>query len=282
MREYRLLNGLTIPAVGFGTWMIPDEKAPEAVKEALKVGYRLIDTAEAYENEEGVGKGIRESGLKREDVFLTTKLRAEFKDYDVARKAIEESLSKLDIGYIDLIIIHSPQPWKNYRDGKHYFEGNLQAWKALEEFYKAGKIKAIGVSNFEVIDLENLLNNGEVKPMVNQVLAHIGNMPFETIDFCKRNDIIVEAHSPFGHGEVLKDSFVREMATTYKTTPTQICLAYCHSHGMIPLAKSVSQEHMKENLNTAIQLKEEDLKKLDRYRFDNYGSSSIFPVYAKK
>lgn len=282
MNSYKLINGIEILGVGFGTWMIPDRKAADAVKTALKVGYRLIDTAEAYGNEKGVGEGIRESGLKRDEIFLTTKLRAEYKDYNSAYKAIQESLEKLDIGYIDLMIIHSPEPWIHYRNGKHYFEGNLEAWKALEHFYKEGKIKAIGVSNFEVVDLENIIKNGEVKPMVNQVLAHVGNMPFETIDFCKKNNIIVEAHSPFGHGEVLKSKFLKEMAERLNSTPSQICLAYCLKHQMIPLAKSMNEEHMKDNLNINLNLTQEDIKELDDYKFTKYGLSSVFPVYSKK
>ena len=149
--KYTLNNGIEIPKLGLGTWLINGEKAKEVVKNALKLGYRHIDTAEAYGNEGEVGLGIKESGIPREEIFLTTKLVAEAKDYETAKKYIEESLNKLDCDYIDLMIIHSPQPWAyvNQSDNR-YEEGNLEAWKALEEYYKLGKIKAIGVSNFQI------------------------------------------------------------------------------------------------------------------------------------
>lgn len=170
-----LYNGVKVPVLGLGTWMIDDDKVKEVVLNAFKLGYRHIDTAEAYGNERGVGEAIRESGLKREEIFLTTKLIAEAKTYEEAKEQIELSFKKLGVDYIDLMIIHSPQPWADFRNVNHYYEGNLAAWKALCEFYEAGKIRAIGVSNFEKEDIENILKHSKVKPMVNQILTHISN-----------------------------------------------------------------------------------------------------------
>ena len=181
---YTLENGVKIPKLGYGTWMIEDDKAADAVKKAIALGYRHIDTAQAYANERGVGEGVRECGVDRSEIFVTTKLAAEIKSYEEAKAAIDGSLDLMGLDYIDLIIIHSPKPWEDFHGEDDYAEGNLAAWKALEEAYEAGKLKAIGVSNFEKADLDNLIENGTVKPMVNQILAHISNTPFELIDYC--------------------------------------------------------------------------------------------------
>ena len=213
-----LSNGVKIPQIGLGTRLIDNDKVSEVVKKALQLGYRHIDTAQAYNNEEGVGKGIKESGVAREKIFLQTKLAAEIKTYDEAIKAIEGSLKRLNVDYIDLMIIHSPDPWNDYKNGNNYDKGNLEAWRALEKFYLEGKIKAIGVSNFEISDLENIINNAKIKPMVNQIICHISNTNFELIDFCKKNNIVVEAHSPIGHGELLKNDNVLKIASKYQST----------------------------------------------------------------
>ncbi|WP_040159773.1 aldo/keto reductase, partial [Nigerium massiliense] len=160
---YTLSNGVEIPKLGLGTWFIDDDKVADAVKAAVEIGYRHVDTAQAYGNERGVGEGVRESGVPREQLFVTTKLAAEIKNHDDAVRAIDESLAKLDVGYLDLMLIHAPQPWNDFRGG-NYDEGNLEAWRALEEAHQAGKIRAIGVSNFLEADLDNILNNGTVAP----------------------------------------------------------------------------------------------------------------------
>ena len=157
---YTLSNGVEIPKVGYGTWMIEDGKAAEAVKKAIELGYRHIDTAQAYQNERGVGEGLRDSGVNRAELFVTTKLAAEIKSYEEAKAAIDGSLELMGLDYIDMIIIHSPKPWQDFHGEDSYAEGNLAAWKALEEAYEAGKLKAIGVSNFQQADLDNLIENG--------------------------------------------------------------------------------------------------------------------------
>lgn len=281
-QKLKLNNGVEIPVFGLGTWFIDNDKAADAVAAAIKIGYRHIDTAEAYGNEKGVGEGIRKSGVPRNEIFLTTKLAAEMKDYESAKKAIQQSLDDLDCEYIDLMIIHSPQPWGNFRDGKHYEEGNLAAWKALEEFYNSGKIKAIGVSNFEKEDIENILANSTVKPTVNQILAHISNTPFELIEYCKSKDIVVEAYSPMGHGEIINNKNLIEMAKSYNVTVPQLCIRYTIQLGLVTLPKTGNPEHMKSNAAVDFVISDKDMEILkSAKKIDDYGKSMMFPCYNK-
>ena len=280
---YTLANGVEIPKLGLGTWMIDNEAVVQVVKDALDSGYRHIDTAEAYLNEEGVGHGLKESGVNREDIFVTTKLEGDIKNYEEAVKAIEKSLELLNVDYIDLMIIHSPQPWANFRDGNHYFEGNLEAWRALEEAYEAGKLRAIGVSNFEQVDLENLINNGKVKPMVNQVLAHITNVPTDVIKYCQSQDIIVEAYSPIAHGAILDHPVVKEMAEKYKASPAQLSIRYVLQLGTIALPKTTSKDHMKSNADIDFTISEEDINTLNELPLiETYGDDQVMPVFSSQ
>ena len=282
-KTLRLYNGVEIPTIGLGTWMIDNNNAEEAVKKALKLGYRHIDTAEAYGNEEGVGRGLKNCGVKREEIFLQTKLHAEAKTYEEAKREIELSFKKLGVDYIDLMIIHSPQPWAHFRDGNHYFEGNLEAWRALCEFYKAGKIRAIGVSNFEKEDIENLIKNSDVKPMVNQILTHISNTPLDLIKYCQENDIVVEAYSPVAHGELLKNKVVGEIAKKYNVSIAQLCIKYTLDLGLVTLPKTENPKHMEENLEVDFDLTKEDMEKLINIdHIHNYGEYSFFPVFSGK
>jgi len=220
-----LLNGNEIPVMGAGVWMIDNEDVVQVVKDALDLGYRHIDTAQSYLNEEGVGRAIRESGIPRKEIFVTTKLEGDIKNYDKAVTEIDKSLERLNMDYVDLMLIHSPQPWAHFREeDNHFFEGNLEAWCALEEAYEAGKIKAIGVSNFQQIDLENLIENGNVKPMVNQVLAHITNVPTDVIEYSQSQDIVVEAYSPIAHGAILDHPTIKEIAEKYEVSSAQLSL----------------------------------------------------------
>ncbi|MBM6614946.1 aldo/keto reductase [Desemzia sp. RIT804] len=280
---YTLSNGVEIPKLGLGTWMIDDERVVQVVKDALDLGYRHIDTAEAYRNEKGVGRGIKESGVDRKEIFVTTKLEGDIKNYDEAVKAIEESLERLDMNYIDLMIIHSPQPWANFRDGNHYFEGNLEAWRALEEAYEAGKLRAIGVSNFEQVDLENLINNGKVKPMVNQILAHITNVPSGVIEYSQSQDIIVEAYSPIAHGAILDHPIVKKMAEKYEVSPAQLSIRYVIQLDTVALPKSISKDHMKDNAAVDFTISEEDMKTLNELPLiETYGDDQIMPVFSSQ
>lgn len=282
--SYILRNGLKIPKLGLGTWFIDDEKAADTVKNAVKLGYHLIDTAQAYGNESGVGKGVRECGVLREEIFVTSKIKAEAKNYESASKSIDESLSKMGLDYIDLMIIHSPQPWAEWRhDSKRYFEENREVWKALENAYEDGRVKAIGVSNFLCDDLENILSCCKVKPMVNQILLHIGNTNMELIDFCKENDVLVEAYSPIAHGEALKILEITKIAQKYGVSPAALCIRYTIQLGAVSLPKTSDIEHMKDNANVDFVISDNDMELLKNVKpLSNYGEFSYFPVFSGK
>lgn len=278
---YPLTGGIEIPKLGLGTWFIDDDKAADAVRAATEIGYRNIDTAQAYGNERGVGEGVRASGLPREELFVSSKLAAEIKDYDQAVAAIDESLSTMDIGYLDLMLIHSPQPWNDFRGGD-YAEGNLAAWRALEKAHQAGKIRSIGVSNFLQADLENILRNGTVAPHVNQILVHAGNTPAELIAYCQNKDILVEAYSPIAHGEILNNSAVAAVAEKYGVSVPQLCIRYTLQLGTVSLPKTANPEHMRSNAEVDFVISEEDMKALRDLDERDYGDSSVFPVYRDK
>jgi diketogulonate reductase-like aldo/keto reductase len=281
--NYTLSNGVAIPKLGLGTWFIKDRDVVQAVKEAAKAGYRLIDTAQAYGNESGVGEGIRQCGVEREEMFVTTKLAAEIKSYKEAVASIDGSLKKLGFDYIDLMIIHSPKPWAKFHEKEPYFEGNREAWKALEEAYKAGKLRSIGISNFERADIDNILDSCSVKPMVNQILVHISNTPEELIQYNKDKDILVEAYSPFGHGELFKNGEVAAMAKKYKVSVSQLAIRYCLELGLLPLPKTANPQHMKTNAEVDFVITKEDMEQLKNVEpIEDYGEHSKFPVYGKK
>ncbi|MBR0553216.1 aldo/keto reductase [Stakelama marina] len=279
---YALSGGVTIPKLGLGTWMIDDDKAAQAVRDAIRIGYRHVDTAQAYGNERGVGEGIRDCGVPRDELFVTTKLDAGIKSLCQARDAIDGSLRTLGLDVIDMMIVHSPQPWDKFRKGEHFFEGNLEAWRALEEALQAGKLRAIGVSNFEQVDLDNILENGSVKPAVNQILAHVTNTPFKLIDYTKSKDVLVEAYSPFGHGEVLNNQELAAIAGKYGVSVPQLCIRYCLQLGLLPLPKTASPDHMRSNASVDFVIDEADMEALKTATpIDNYGEASAFPVYGE-
>ena len=281
---FTLSNGVKIPKLGLGLWRIEEAKVPAVIASAIQSGYRHFDSAQAYQNEKGTGEGVRnaiKNGLKREEIFVTTKVRAEHKSYESAKQSIEESLSKLGLDFIDLMLIHSPQPWSDFRGG-NYFDGNAQAWRALEDAHKAGKIRAIGVSNFLQKDLENIFKNCTVKPMVNQVLCHIGNTPFELIKFCNAQGLVVEAYSPIAHGELLKDSRIVKMAEKYGVSAPQLCIAYTLQIGTVSLPKSANPAHIEANTQVDFAISAEDLDALKAMTFSDYGEHSYFPVFSGK
>lgn len=282
MKFRTLSNGKKIPVLGLGTWFIDDDKVAAAVVSAVKIGYRHIDTAQAYGNERGVGTGIKACGIPREELFITSKVAAEAKNYDAAAKSIDETLEKMGLPYIDLMLIHSPQPWEEWRNGKRYFEENIQVWKALEDAYTAGKVKAIGVSNFLIDDLENLIAHCEIKPMVNQLLIHIGNTPAELIADCKEQDIVVEAYSPIAHGEALKNETIVAMAQKYGVSVPQLCIKYVLNLGTVALPKTANVEHMQNNASLDFEISDEDMETLKTLNFKDYGEYSFFPVFSGK
>ena len=280
-----LSNGIVVPQLALGTWMIqPDDKAAEAVRTALELGYRHIDTAQAYGNERGVGAGVRASGIAREQIFVTSKVEAEHKSYAAAATSIDESLRKLGLDYIDLMLIHSPQPWEevNQSDNR-YIEGNRQVWKALEDALGAGKLRSIGISNFLIEDVENLWPAAEIKPMVNQVLCHISNTPLELIQYCQNKGIVVEAYSPVAHGEALKNEKIAAMAEKYGVSVPQLCIRYDLQLGMIVLPKTANPEHMKANAAVDFVISDQDMEILKNMeKIKDYGEHSSFAVFGGK
>ena len=281
---FTLNNGVKIPKLGLGTWFIEDDKAADAVREAVKAGYRLIDTAQAYGNEHGVGEGVRTCGVPREEIFVTSKVAAEHKTYEQAKAGIDETLQKMGLDYLDMMIIHSPQPWVEVNQSDNRYEdGNREAWRALEEAYEAGKLKAIGVSNFQTGDIESLVKTAKIKPMVNQILLHISNTPMELVEYCQKNDILVEAYSPIAHGVILDQPEIKKMADKYGVTVPQLCIRYTIQLGTVSLPKTANPEHMKTNADVDFEISTEDMETLKKFKkIENYGESSGFPVYGGK
>ena len=279
---FTLFNGVQIPKLGLGTWMISNDVARQAVRKAVDIGYRHFDTAQAYENEDGVGEGLRDCGIHRDKLFLTTKLAAECKSYDDARARIDKSLTTLRLDYIDMMLIHSPQPWADFRKGEHFFEGNLEAWRALEEAHEAGKLRAIGVSNFQQADLDNILDNATVRPAVNQVLAHVGNTPFDLIEYSRSKGILVEAYSPVAHGAILNNTELAALANRYGVSVAQLCIRYCLELGLVALPKTSNPEHMRSNASVDFQISDADMEALKRAQpIKSYGEASRFPVFGE-
>lgn len=281
---YTLSNGVEIPKLALGTWLMGNSDTENVVKNATNIGYRHIDTAQAYQNEQGVGVGIRLSGIDRNQIFVTSKVAAEHKTYQAAAESINESLKAMDMEYIDMMLIHSPQPWAEVNQSNNrYMEENKEVWRAMEDALKAGKVRAIGVSNFLEEDIENIMGSCEIKPMVNQVLAHITNTPFELIDYCRKQNIIVEAYSPIAHGEALKNQEIVRIAKSYDVSPAQLCIKYDLQLGLVVLPKTETPSHMKENADLNFVISEEDMKILKNLeQIKDYGESSFFPVYGGK
>lgn len=280
---YKLENGVTIPKLGLGTWCIDNDKAAQAVRTAVALGYRLIDTAQAYKNEQGVGEGIRSCGVPREELFVASKVAAELKTYEAAAASIEETLEKMGLDYLDQMIIHAPQPWSEFRDTKRYFAENKAVWRALEDAQAAGKVRVIGVSNFLQDDLENLLSDCRVQPMVNQILLHISNTDQELLNFCKEQHIQVEAYSPIAHGEALKNPVIAQMAKKYGVSVAQLCVRYVLQLGTVALPKTADPQHMAENAAVDFVLTSEDMAALMQMEhIANYGEFSFFPVFSGK
>ena len=265
---YKLNNGQRIPKIALGTWQTPNDVAATVVASAIDAGYRHIDTAIAYENEAGVGAGLKtalkSTGIHRESVFITTKIPAEVKNYDDAVRCIQESMDRLDALHIDMMLIHAPRPWAEMGSisGNRYFKENIEVWKALEEAYEAGKIRAIGVSNFEIDDLNNLLAGARVIPAVNQIRVHIGRVPTELIDFCEQAGILVEAYSPNATGRLLKVPEVCAMAEKYHVTVPQLASRFVLQLGLLPLPKSVHEERIRENAKLDFEINSNDMASL--------------------
>lgn len=274
MKVYKLKNGVTVPQVGFGTWQIEEgELAFNAVKTALEVGYRHIDTAAVYGNEVSVGNAINKSNLKREEVFVTSKLWNSDRGYEETLKAFEVSLKKLNLEYMDLYLLHWPANAKQFENWR---EINASSWKALEKLYDEGKVKAIGVSNFLKEHLEALLPFATIKPMVNQIEFHPGFMQEDTIALCEKELILIEAWSPLGSGKMLDNEVLIEIAKKYNVSVAQLCIRWILQKGHLPLPKSVTSERIKNNLDVySFIISDEDVNRIDALPY--IGGSGLNP-----
>ncbi len=258
---YKLANGVEIPCLGFGTWQTPDgETAVRAVRCAIDAGYTHIDTAQAYGNEASVGKAIRQSGVSRKDLFITTKLWNTNHSYELTLRSFEESMDKLGLDYLDLFLIHWPNPI-SFRD--RWEQANAESWKAMEELADAGRIRAIGVSNFLPRHLEALAKTARIAPQVNQIRLCPGDTQDETVAYCRERQMIVEAYSPLGTGRIFDVPEMQALAKKYGRSIAQICVRWSLQRGYLPLPKSVTPSRIEENLRVFdFALTEEDVQKI--------------------
>lgn len=271
-KEYTVLsNGVKMPNLAFGTFKVNEGDDVQVILDAIEAGYRHFDTAAFYNTEEALGKAIKKSGIPREEFFVTTKVWKTYMGYEGAKKSFEESLEKLDMDYVDLLLIHWPRPdeksdWKKL---------DIETWKAFEETYKEGRAKAIGVSNFLNHHIQNILDNCEVVPMVNQIEFHPGYIQKDVVDFDKEHGIVVEAWSPLGRERVFKDELLNKLAQKYGKSVAQICLAFALQMDVVPLPKSSSVERMKQNMDIDFELEEEDFEKI--VNMEEMGWSGLDP-----
>ena len=242
----KLSNGVEMPCMGLGTYQSPDAVASAAVKSAIEAGYRLVDTAAAYGNERGVGQGIRISGVPREEIFVTSKLRNAAHGYEATLDAFEMTLERLGLRYLDLYLIHWPNPIQFRTTWK---EATIGTWKAFEELYKQGRIRAIGVSNFMPHHIEMLKENCEILPMVNQLRLCPGVTQDEVVEYCHSNGIVTEAYSPFGTGAIFAVPEMNDIAKKYNKSVGQVVLRWAIQMGHIPLPKSANEERVKQNMD---------------------------------
>ncbi|MGY3765976.1 aldo/keto reductase [Vagococcus vulneris] len=259
---YQMNDGHDIPVIGFGTWQTPSgDVAEESVKEALSAGYRHIDTATVYGNEESVGAGIKASDVPRKEIYLTTKLWNSDHTYDKAKAAIDLSLEKLGVDYLDLYLIHWPNPLE-YRD--NWQEANRESWRAMEEAVRAGKIRSIGVSNFKPHHLTELLKTAEIKPAVNQIYLNPSDLQPEVVQFSKEHNILLEAYSPLGTGKIFDVNQLTKLSLKYQKSVAQVVLRWSLQHGFLPLPKSVTPSRIHENIDIFdFSLSKEDMKVID-------------------
>lgn len=268
--KIKLSNGTEMPIIGFGTFRIPVEETADVVTKALNAGYRYIDTAKIYGNEEGVGKAIQESGIPREEIFVTTKLWNADQGYETTLAAIDESLAKLGLSYVDLYLVHWPTASGTVRDGIS-INKREETWKAMEEIYKSGKAKAIGVSNYMVNHLKEMEQYATIQPMVNQFEFHPFQYQKEVLDYCHEHNIVIQAHSPLADVKGVGNSVVEEIAGRYGKSPAQVFLRWSIQHGAAPVPKTMKLERMEENLNIFdFEISQEDMEKLNKLHENMY------------
>ncbi len=264
--HFVLSNDVLIPKIGFGTAPLKGDEAYQAVKTALKEGYRHIDTAQIYGNETEVGKAIHDSAVPRKDIFITSKLDASIKNYDEALTAFEGTLKRLNTDYLDLYLIHAPWPWDEKYE--NYDQGNIEAYKALLRLYEQKKVKAIGVSNFDVRDLENLKTQNMV-PMVNQIKYHIGHPQKAVVKYCQENNILIEAYSPLGRAKVLKHPQLVQLASQNRVSVAQLCIRYILEKAILPIPRSSTPKHIANNKSIDFALSKETIETLDQLSIES-------------
>lgn len=259
---FTLANGVKMPRLGLGTWQIPDgDTIYETVKSAIDAGYRHIDTAHAYANENGVGRAVRDSGIPRGEIFVTSKCPAELKSYDLALTSFDATMSALGLEQLDLYLIHAPWPWAEM--GTDYSVANREVWRALETIYASGRARAIGVSNFNIADLNNILEHCTVRPMVNQIRYFIGDIQDELAAFCKAQGVQVEGYSPLATGAILENAILLEIAAGHGKSVAQICIRYVFQKGIVPLPKSTNPKRLAENAAIDFELTHDEMTRLD-------------------
>ncbi|ROQ40783.1 diketogulonate reductase-like aldo/keto reductase [Frondihabitans sp. PhB188] len=259
---FTLSNDVEIPKIGFGTWQIPDgPDAYDSVAAALKAGYRHIDTARAYGNEASVARAIRDSGIPRDEIFVTTKLPAEIKDHDEALASFETTMSALEMDYVDLYLIHAPWPWTDM--GSDHRTGNQAVWKALEGIHASGRARSIGISNFTVDDIESLMETATVTPHVNQIRWYVGYTQDETTAYCQQKGILVEGYSPLATGAILDSADLAGIAAKYGKSVAQLCIRYLLEKDVLPLPKTTSAKRAAENADVDFEISADDLAALD-------------------
>lgn len=259
-----LHNGVKMPWMGLGVFKVQDgEEVIQSVKAAIKNGYISIDTASFYKNEEGVGQAIRESGVAREDLFITTKLWNSDQGYESTLKAFETSLNKLGLDYLDLYLIHWP--------GKDKYK---ETWRAFEKLYKEGRVRAIGVSNFQIHHLEDLMSTSEIKPMVNQVECHPHLTQKDLLAYCQKHGIQMEAWSPLKQGQLLNEPTLVEIAQKYQKSVAQVILRWDLQNGVVIIPKSIKEHRIIENADIFdFELSKEDMERIDSLNQDSRAGS---------
>lgn len=258
---YTLCNGIKIPCIAYGTYKAADGNSSEIIRTAIDAGYRYFDTASFYQTEEYLAEAIQDSGIAREEFFIATKLWKDEMGYEQAKEAFQRSLERLKTDYVDLYLIHWPRPDAGYADWKQL---DLDTWRALEELYREGRVKAIGLSNFLPHHIENLIQHAEVMPMVNQIEFHPGYAQEATVRYCQEHGILVQAWSPMGRTRVLNDPLILELAAKYQVSAAQICLRFAVQKQVIPLPKSSSLKRMKQNQELfSFAISQEDMYRLE-------------------
>lgn len=262
-----LVNHVEMPVPGFGTWKLADGPvAYQAVQAALAAGYRHIDTAQIYGNEESVGRAIKDSGLDRQEIFLTTKVWNNQQSYEDTLQSVETSLNKLQTTYLDLLLIHWPNPIE-LREDEAWKLRNTEVWRALEDLYQAGKVRAIGVSNFQIKHLQALFASCQIKPMVNQIILTPGLTQDDLVQFCRDHDMLLEAYSPLGQGQIFANPVMQDLADKYNRTIGQIALAWSLEKGFVPLPRSQNPDHIRQNLDIFdFELDSDDIEVMDQLR----------------